>query len=116
MKCFNWKEEVNYKRKAAEILRNKIEKKNRQPKINSKSKKIMKKILKNNNSVDDVFIRLYNDYEEHKERQKILKDENLPSFTPKINNFNNFNVNNRKKNHYNNSYDRFLTISNDQKK
>ena len=94
--CFNWKEEVNYKRKAAEILRNKIDKKNRQPKINLNSKKIMKKRQKGNNSFDDVFSRLYKAHEEHKERQQILKEKNLPSFAPKINSY----VNKKKNNHF----------------
>ena len=110
--CFKWKEEVNYKRKAAEIFRNNMEKKvNYKPKINANSKNIMKRIQKGNNSVDDVFNRLYNDYEEHKERQKILYDENLPVFYPKINKFNYINkyVNKRKYNNPNNSYDRFIT-------
>ena len=111
--CIRWQQEVNYKRKAAEIYRNKIDKEERKPKINSKSKKIVKKIQKGNNSVDNVFNRLYNDYEEHKERQKILDDETLPPFSPKINNVKYFNKNsikNKKKtNKCNNSFDIFIT-------
>ena len=65
---------------------------------------------KGSNSVDDVFTRLYNDYEDHKERQKILDEENLPPFSPKINNIKYFNRNGTKrKNNVNNSFDRFVT-------
>ena len=107
--CNKWNEEVKYKRKAAEIYRNNMEKKiNYKPKINLRSKKIMKKLQKGNNSVDDVFTRLYNDYEEHKERQKVLDEDNMPSFSPKINNVKYFNRHiNRKSS--NNSMDKFLT-------
>ena len=106
-----WQEEVNYKRRAAEIYRNNLDKKeNYKPKINLRSKQLMKKIKKGNNSVDDVFIRLYNDYEEHKERQKILDMENLPPFYPKINKVKFFSryINN-KNSSANNSVDRFIT-------
>ena len=81
------------------------------PQINSKSKRIVKKLQKGNNSVDDVYTRLYNDYEEHKERQKILENENMPPFAPKINQVKYFNkfVNKRKYNNTNNSLDRFVS-------
>ena len=106
--CFKWKEEVNYKRKATEIFRNNMEKKvNFKPKINENSKNIMKKMQKGNNSVDDVFNRLYNDYEEHKVRQKILYDENLLVFYPKINKFKY--KKQRKYNNCNNNFDSFIT-------
>ena len=110
--CLKWQEEVNYKRRAAEIFRNNMDKKvNYKPKINVRSKNIMKKIQKGNNSVDNVFNRLYNDYEEHKERQRILDDENLPPFYPKINNVKYFNkyLNKRKNSSANSSFDRFVT-------
>ena len=113
--CIKWQQEVNYKRKAAEIYRNNIDKEERKPNINSKSKKIVKKIQKGNNSVDNVFNRLYKDYEEHKERQIILDDETLPTFSPKINNVKYFNKNNiknknkKKANKSNNSFDIFIT-------
>jgi len=113
-KCFQWKEDVSYKRKAAEIYRDKLDKKiNYKPRINENSKKIMKKMTKRNPSVDDVFTRLYKDFDEHRERQKDLEDKNLPSFNPKINNFKyqkNFEKNKRYRNNsYDNSYERFIT-------
>ena len=111
--CNKWNEEVKYKRKAAEIFRNNMEKKvNYKPRINPRSKKIMRKIQKGNKSVDDVFTRLYNDYDEHKERQKILEDENLPPFSPKINTYRRFKKNiNRKST--NNSLDNFVVNDRD---
>ena len=107
--CYKWDEEVKYKRKAAEIFKNRME--GHRPQINSKSKRIVKKLQKGNNSVDDVYTRLYNDYEEHKERQKILENENMPPFAPKINQVKYFNkfVNKRKYNNTNNSLDRFVS-------
>ena len=105
--CFKWKEEVNYKRKAAEMFRDK--KVNYKPKISSRSKQIMKKNQRGNNSVDDVFTRLYNDYEAHKDRQKILDENILPSFTPQINNFNHFRNVNKRRSNVNNSFDQFIT-------
>ena len=113
-KCFQWKEDVSYKRKASEIYRDKLDTKiNYKPSINENSKKIMKKMTKRNPSVDDVFTRLYKDYDEHRERQKELEDKNSPSFNPKINNFKfqkNFEKNKKYRNNsYDNSYERFIT-------
>ena len=113
-KCFQWKEDVSYKRKAAEIYRDKLDKKiNYKPRINENSKKIMKKMTKRNPSVDDVFTRLYKDYDEHRERQKELEDKNSPSFNPKINNFKFQKIFEKNKkyrnNSYDNSYERFIT-------
>ena len=112
-KCFKWKDEVYYKRKAAEMLFAKNL--NSNPQINQNSKKIMKKMMKGNNSVDDVFTRLYKDFEEHNERQKNLEEKNMPSFFPKINN--KFYKNNKKNkknrnNSYDGSYERFVTDNN----
>ena len=117
-KCFDWKKNVFYKRKAEEIYRYKRDRKlNYKPIINENSKKIMKKMTnKNNNSFDDVFTRLYNDYEEHKEREKILKEKYMPPFNPKINNFHftkNFRNNKKYRNNsYDNSYEIFVTDDN----
>jgi len=81
-----WKDEIQYKRKAAEIFRDDI---NRQyffkPKINNRSRSIIKDLQDGNDSfIDEVFDRLFNDYEEHKERQKLRNEQSLPSFKPKI--------------------------------
>ena len=117
-KCFEWKKNVIYKRKANEIYRYKRDKQiNYKPLINENSKRIMRKIInKNNSSFDDVFTRLYNDYEEHKERQKILDEKYSPPFNPMINNFHfskNFRENKKYRNNsYDNSYEIFVTDGN----
>ena len=81
-----WKNELQYKIKAAQIFRDNM---NDiyffKPKINNKSKSIIKDIQDEKNiSIDEVFIRLYNDYEDHTERQKIRNELTLPTFRPKI--------------------------------
>ena len=80
-----WKDELEYKKKAAQIYKNN-ENKNKffKPKINNKSKSIIKDIQYGNDVIDEVFVRLYNDFEEHKERQKLRNDQSLPTFKPKI--------------------------------
>ncbi len=100
-KQFKWKNDVIYKRKVAESLRenNNNETYDFKPKINNKSKKIIER-KKEKNKID-IFTKLYNDKEEHDERQKIREVLSLPSFQPKINKykpkekkkFNNFNSN-----------------------
>ena len=114
-RCFKWKKELLYKRKAEEIKNNMQDIKiNYKPRINENSKKIMRKIMnKGNTSVDDVFTRLYNDYEEHKERQQDLENKNKPSFNPIVNN-SKFNKNLYQKKpyrnkSYDNSYENFVT-------
>ena len=81
---YQWKDKIEYKKKAADILKNNIEKKQLfKPKINHRSRSIIKDIQNGNESlIDEVFIRLYNDFEEHKERQKFRNEQSLPSFKP----------------------------------
>ena len=81
-----WKDELQYKRKAAEIFRDNIDRSLFfKPKINSRSRSIIKNLQDGNDSfIDEVFDRLFNDYEEHKERQKLRNEQSLPSFKPKI--------------------------------
>ena len=83
---YQWKDEIEYKKKAAEIFRNDMNKKYLfKPKINNRSKSIIKdKQSINDSCIDEVYVRLFNDYEEHKERQKLRNEESLPSFKPKI--------------------------------
>jgi hypothetical protein len=84
-----WKDELQYKRKAAEIFRDNIDRQYFfKPKINSRSRSIIKDLQDANDSfIDEVFDRLFNDYEEHKERQKLRNEQSLPSFKPKITKF-----------------------------
>ena len=83
---YQWKDEVQYKIRAAQIFRANVYKKYYfKPNISKKSKSIIKDIQKGNDSfIDEVFVRLFNDYEERKERQKFINDNSLPSFKPKI--------------------------------
>lgn len=81
-----WKDELEYKKKAAQIYKDNEDKKNSFiPKINSRSKSIIEDIqCENDKVIDEVYIRLYNDFEEHRERQKLRNDQSLPTFKPKI--------------------------------
>ena len=77
----DWIKDVNYKRKAAQILQ--LRKYNYKPKMNPKSRNLINKLTKKNVSMDDVYNRLYNDVEDRQERQKILDKIYIPSFKPR---------------------------------
>ena len=81
-----WNKKVQYKKRAAIIIRDNEENENfYKPKINDKSRAIIEGIEEESkNYIDEVYIRLYNDYEEHEERQKFRNQQSLPSFRPKI--------------------------------
>jgi hypothetical protein len=81
-----WKKNIQYKKKAAILLKNNEEDEMFfKPKINSRSKSIIEGIgEEHKNYIDDVFDRLYNDYDEHIERQKYRNQQSIPSFKPKI--------------------------------
>ena len=86
MRQQNWDKNVQYKKKAAILIR--INEENEmyfKPKINRRSKSIIEEIEEDNkNYIDEVYYRLYNDHEEHNERQKFRNQQSLPSFRPKI--------------------------------
>ena len=81
-----WNKEIQYKIKAAILIRDNDENEYFfKPKINEKSKSIIKSLEdESTNYIDDVYSRLYNDFEEHKERQKFRNQQSLPSFKPKV--------------------------------
>ena len=81
-----WNKKIQYKNRAAIFLRDSEENENFfKPKINSRSKLIIEGIEEENkNYIDEVYNRLYYDFEEHKERQKYRNQQSLPSFRPKI--------------------------------
>ena len=83
---YQWRDVVELRKKASAIYRdNMYDKIFFKPKINNRSKSIIKDLEKGNNcNVDKVFIRLFNDFEEHKKRQEIRNEELQPSFKPKI--------------------------------
>ena len=74
-----WKEEVNIKRKEAEYIKYELPRK-------SRNRKIINNLIKKNVSMDNVFSRLYNDFEDKRERQEILNNKYMPSFKPKQSN------------------------------
>ena len=86
-KQMKWKNDVMYKRKAGELIKeNNKHQYPFNPEINAKSKNIIRKMQKDTDvSSADPWERLYKDNEEHKERQKIREIDALPSFKPTIN-------------------------------
>ena len=81
-----WNKKVQYKIKAAILIRDSVEEENFfKPKINARSKSIIEGTEEENkNCIDEVYNRLYNDFDEHRERQKFRNQQSLPSFRPKI--------------------------------
>ena len=81
-----WNKKLQYKKKIAMIVQECEEQKFYfKPYINERSKSIIQEIEdENNDCIDDIFSRLYNDFEEHEERQKFRNQQSLPSFRPKI--------------------------------
>ena len=81
-----WNKKLQYKKKMAMIVQECEEQKFYfKPYINERSKSIIQEIEdENNDCIDDVFSRLFNDFEEHEERQKFRNQQSLPSFRPKI--------------------------------
>ena len=81
-----WNKKVQYQLKAAILTRDHEENEIfYKPKINSRSKSIIEEIEEENKDyIDEVYYRLYNDFEERQERQKFRNQISLPSFRPKI--------------------------------
>ena len=81
-----WNKKLQYKKKIAMIVQECEEQKFYfKPYINERSKSIIQEIEdENNDCIDDIFSRLYNDFGEHEERQKFRNQQSLPSFRPKI--------------------------------
>lgn len=86
-KQMQWKQYIEYKKQAAEFIKNENEKQScyDKPKINDKSKKMNISSQTNSNNNNNVYDRLYIDKEEHDKRQKLREINSLPSFQPKIN-------------------------------
>ena len=79
-----WNKEKQYKVKAAEIFRDNIELVNSIPEINIKSKKIIRNLRKNDVK-NDVYTRLFNDFDNLQERKKMRMCNSMPSFKPLLN-------------------------------
>ena len=80
-----WQKEKQFRAKAAELLRNTIEKDNRIPKINKKSELMINNIRKKILYIDDIHTKLYKDYDILQERKKLRMCNTMPSFKPFIN-------------------------------
>lgn len=81
-----------YKKKAVSILNDDLISNQAAPKINAKSKAIVKQLMENNNvcPADSVYDRLYRDNEEHRERQIERNNKAIPRFKPKVNKVNQY--------------------------
>ena len=79
-----WNKEKQYKVKAAEIFRDNIELVNSIPEINIKSKKIIRNLRKKEVK-NDVYTRLFNDFDNLQERKKMRMCNSMPSFKPLLN-------------------------------
>ena len=80
-----WQKEKQFRAKAAELLRNSIEKDNSIPKINKKSELLVNNIRKKILYIDDIHTKLYKDYDILQERKKLRMCNTMPSFKPLIN-------------------------------
>ena len=83
----HWYKQKFLKKKAIELMRENIEKKiKHKPKINYNSKKIINNIRKNKeNDEDNIYDKLYNDYNYMQERKKLKISNSMPSFKPLLN-------------------------------
>ena len=94
-----WIKEKQYKAKAAELLRNNYEYNfNYVPKIDKNSKLMIKDRKEKKSYINDIHIRLYNDFNDLQERKKLNICNSMPSFKPILNkSFNKNKFNNKKK-------------------
>ena len=90
-KQFKWKQEVDIKKKEAEMLKYEIiRKQSNKNKMNSESRNITDKMIKKYIAMDDVFSRLYDDYKKRGERIESLNKYYMPPFRPKIKKYKKF--------------------------
>ena len=82
-----WYKKKFLKKKAIEIMREKIEIKTKhKPKINYNSKRIVNNIRKNKEiDEDNIYDKLYNDFNYMQERKKLKICNSMPSFKPLLN-------------------------------
>lgn len=82
----NWNRQKIWKKKAVEIIRENIELNDKhKPKINNNSKKIISKMGKRKIYGDDIYDKLYNDFNNMEERKKLKICNSMPSFKPILN-------------------------------
>ena len=83
-----WKKEKQYKIKAAELFKENIEQKtNYIPEIDKNSKLMIENMKKKeiNKEEDNIYIRLYNDFDDLQEKRKMRICNSMPSFKPLLN-------------------------------
>jgi len=81
-----WYKQKLMKKKAQEIIRESIELKiNYKPKINERSKKIMLEKRKRKDLGENIFNKLYNDFNNIQEKKKLKLSNSMPSFKPLLN-------------------------------
>ena len=85
-----WKKEKQYKIKAAELFKENLEQKmNYIPEINKNSKLMIenmkKKETSKNKDKDNIYIKLYNDFDDLQERKIMRICNSMPSFKPLLN-------------------------------
>lgn len=81
-----WYKQKLLKKKVQEIIRENIELKiNHKPKINENSKKIMTKKRKRKDLGENIFIKLYNDFNNIQEKKQLKISNSMPSFKPLLN-------------------------------
>lgn len=95
-----WIKEKQYKAKAAELLRDNFENNyNYKPKIDKNSKLMIKDLKEKKSYINDIYIRLYNDFDDLQEKKKLNLCNSMPSFKPLLNkSFKKNKFNNKKKN------------------
>ena len=101
----NWYRQKNMKKKAIELMRESVELKLRhKPKIDINSQRIMNDIKKRKDIEDNIYIKLYNDYNYVNEKKEMKICNSMPSFKPLLNKGIKKNIfkENKKKNIYNN--------------
>ena len=86
----SWKKEKQYKIKAAELFKENFEQKmNYIPEINKNSKLMIenmkKKKISKNKDKDNIYIKLYNDFDDLQERKIMRICNSMPSFKPLLN-------------------------------
>jgi hypothetical protein len=90
-KQYKWKEEVDIRKKAAELMKyEKIRKQSNKNKMSLRSRNLVKKMIKKNKTMDDVFLRLYNDFEKRGEKKESLISYYMPPFKPTISKYKKF--------------------------
>ena len=81
-----WYKQKQLKQKAIELMKGSVELKiSHKPKIDNNSKKIVNNNRKRNNYEDDIYNKLYNDFNDIQEKKQLKISNSMPSFKPILN-------------------------------